>query len=218
MVDNSAGAAGHQTLTRPDGVRIAHVRVPPAPGDRRPGVMFCGGFVSDMTGTKAVFLDDLCRRRGQGYVRFDYQGHGASDGRFEDGTIGRWAEDAVAVLDEAAEGPQILVGSSMGGWMAVLAALARPERVAGLVCVAAAPDFTEDWVPGEIVLLFNTAELDTVFPAAASVEGVTVISEPTYREYPGDGVTYEVMVSMLRDPDGHIVELNNRLSPPIEWD
>jgi catechol 2,3-dioxygenase-like lactoylglutathione lyase family enzyme len=83
---------------------------------------------------------------------------------------------------------------------------------------APAPDFTEDWVPGEIVLLFNTAELDTVFPAAAAVDGVTVISEPTYREYPGDGVTYEVMVSMLRDPDGHIVELNHRLNPPIAWD
>ena len=80
------------------------------------------------------------------------------------------------------------------------------------------PDFTDDWVPGEIVLLFNTSELDAVFPRAAAVDGVTVISEPTYREYPGDGVTYEVMVSMLRDPDGHIVELNNRLNPPIEWD
>ena len=80
------------------------------------------------------------------------------------------------------------------------------------------PDFTSALVPGEIVLLFNTTELDTVFPAAAASPGVTVISPPTYREYPGDGVTYEVMVSMLRDPDGNIVELNNRLSPPIEWD
>lgn len=80
------------------------------------------------------------------------------------------------------------------------------------------PDFTTALVPGEIVLLFNTTELDTVFPAAAASPGVTVLSEPTYREYPGDGVTYQVMVSMLRDPDGHIVELNNRLSPPIDWD
>lgn len=80
------------------------------------------------------------------------------------------------------------------------------------------PAFTEDWVPGEIVLLFNTSQLDDVFPRAAAVAGVTVISPPTYREYPGEGVTYRVMVSMLRDPDGHIVELNNRLSPPIEWD
>lgn len=83
---------------------------------------------------------------------------------------------------------------------------------------APAPDFTDELVAGEIVLLFNTSELDNVFPAAADVPGVTVVSPPTYREYPGDGVTYQVMVSMLRDPDGHIVELNNRLSPPIDWD
>lgn len=83
---------------------------------------------------------------------------------------------------------------------------------------APAPDFGEDLMPGEIVLLFNTPELDTVFPAAAASEGVTVLSEPRMREYPGDGVTYRVMVSMLRDPDGHIVELNNRISPPIDWE
>lgn len=71
---------------------------------------------------------------------------------------------------------------------------------------------------GEIVLLFNTPELDTVFPAAAAVPGVTVMSEPAYREYPGDGVTFQVMVSMLRDPDGHIVELNHLISPPLQWD
>lgn len=81
------------------------------------------------------------------------------------------------------------------------------------------PDVPETgFETGEIVLLFNTPELDTVFPAAAAVPGVTVMSEPTYREYPGDGVTYEVMVSMLRDPDGHIVELNRRISPPLDWD
>lgn len=83
---------------------------------------------------------------------------------------------------------------------------------------APAPVTASDLTAGEIVLLFNTSELDTVFPAAAASEGVTVLSEPTYREYPGDGVTYRVMVSMLRDPDGHIVELNNRLSPPLDWD
>lgn len=82
---------------------------------------------------------------------------------------------------------------------------------------APAPTTSSDLTAGEIVLLFNTRELDTVFPAAAAVAGATVLSPPTYREYPGDGVTYEVMVSMLRDPDGHIVELNNRLSPPLEW-
>jgi pimeloyl-ACP methyl ester carboxylesterase len=99
-----------------------------------------------MTGTKALFLDDYCRRRGQAFVRFDYFGHGASSGDAALGTVGGWAEDAVAVLDSLTEGPQILVGSSMGGWIMVLAALARTERVRALVGVAAAPDFTEDLV------------------------------------------------------------------------
>lgn len=111
-----------------------------------PGVMFCGGFMSDMTGTKATALEAHCRRTGRAYVRFDYAGHGASGGAFRDGTIGAWRDDALAVLDRVANGPQILVGSSMGGWIVLLLALARPERIAGLVGVAAAPDFTEDLI------------------------------------------------------------------------
>jgi pimeloyl-ACP methyl ester carboxylesterase len=107
------------------------------------GILFLPGFRSDMTGTKATFLDDFCAARGLGYVRFDYAGHGASSGRFEDGTIGAWAEDAIAVIDRVTDGPLILVGSSMGGWLMLLAALARPERIAGLVGLAPAPDFTE---------------------------------------------------------------------------
>ncbi len=111
---------------------------------KSPGVMFLGGFMSDMTGTKAVALEAHCRRVGRAYVRFDYSGHGASGGAFSDGTIGQWRDDALAVLDGIAQGPQILVGSSMGGWQMLLAALARPARVTGLVGIAAAPDFTED--------------------------------------------------------------------------
>ena len=111
-----------------------------------PGVMFCGGFMSDMTGTKATALEAHCRRKGRAFVRFDYSGHGASGGAFRDGTIGGWRDDALAVLDRVASGPQVLVGSSMGGWIVLLLALARPERVAGLVGVAAAPDFTEDLI------------------------------------------------------------------------
>ena len=111
-----------------------------------PGVMFCGGFMSDMTGTKATALEAHCRRTGRAFVRFDYSGHGASGGAFRDGTIGLWRDDALAVLDRVASGPQVLVGSSMGGWIVLLLALARPERVAGLVGVAAAPDFTEDLI------------------------------------------------------------------------
>lgn len=109
-----------------------------------PGVVFLPGFKSDMTGTKAVALRDWCLRRRRAFTRFDYSGHGRSTGKFEDGTIGRWAADAVAILDQVTSGPQILVGSSMGGWMALLAARARPERIAALVGIAAAPDFTED--------------------------------------------------------------------------
>ena len=111
-----------------------------------PGVVFLGGFRSDMTGTKASFLEEYCRRRGHAFVRFDYFGHGASSGDFALGTIGRWAADTVAVLDALTEGPQILVGSSMGGWIMLLAALARTERIQALIGVAAAPDFTEDLV------------------------------------------------------------------------
>lgn len=131
-----------QILTRGEGVTIAYHRRP----GRGPGVMFLGGFMSDMTGTKAVALEAFCRARGQAFLRFDYQGHGQSSGRFEEGCIGTWSQDAIAALDELSEGPQILVGSSMGGWIMLLAALARPARVAALVGIAAAPDFvTRMW-------------------------------------------------------------------------
>lgn len=123
-----------------DGRSIAYHRS----AGRAPGVVFLGGYASDMTGTKAVALEAHVRARGHAFLRFDYRGHGQSSGRFEDGTIGRWRDDALAALDALTEGPQILVGSSMGGWIALLLALARPDRVAGLVGIAAAPDFTED--------------------------------------------------------------------------
>ncbi len=133
-----------ETLSRADGTTIAyHKTAGDKTAKRGPGLVFLGGFVSDMTGTKAMALEAHAQTSGQDFVRFDYLGHGASSGHFEDGTIGRWAEDATAVLDELTEGPQILIGSSMGGWIMLLTALARPERVAGLVGVAAAPDFTE---------------------------------------------------------------------------
>lgn len=107
-----------------------------------PGVVFLGGFMSDMEGSKALKLEDHCRTAGRAFVRFDYQGHGQSSGAFADGTIGLWLQDALAVIDSLTEGPQILVGSSMGGWISLLAAKARPGRVKGLVGIAAAPDFT----------------------------------------------------------------------------
>lgn len=107
------------------------------------GIVFLGGFRSDMQGTKAVWLQEWARRTGRPFLRFDYSGHGDSSGRFEDGCIGDWLEDARAVIEAVAQGPQVLVGSSMGGWISLLLARAMPQRVAGLVTIAAAPDFTE---------------------------------------------------------------------------
>ena len=127
-------------LTTAQGRQIAHHRTP----GNGPGIVFLGGFRSDMTGTKAEHLHNWARAQGRAFVRFDYSGHGQSSGRFEDGCIGDWAEDACAVLDHLTTGPQILVGSSMGGWIALLLAKQRRDRVCGLVGIAAAPDFTED--------------------------------------------------------------------------
>ncbi|MGH6932954.1 MAG: alpha/beta hydrolase [Dongiaceae bacterium] len=103
-------------------------------------------FASDMAGTKANALAEWAENRGQPMIRFDYFGHGQSSGVLRDGSIGRWSQDALAVLDQLTHGPQILVGSSMGGWIMLLLALQRPERMAGLVGIAAAPDFTEDLI------------------------------------------------------------------------
>ncbi|MCW5729801.1 MAG: alpha/beta hydrolase [Alphaproteobacteria bacterium] len=126
-------------LARADASTIAYRRL----AGKGPGVIFLGGFRSDMEGTKALALEAACRARGRAFLRFDYSGHGRSGGNFIEGTIGQWLDDALAVIDRLTEGPQILVGSSMGGWIALLAARARPARLAGLIGIAAAPDFTE---------------------------------------------------------------------------
>lgn len=127
---------------REDGARIAHRRV----GGQSPTVVFLGGLSSDMTGTKATHLHAWCRARGQAYLRFDYQGHGASSGKFVDGTIGSWRDDALAVIEGCSEGPLILVGSSMGAWIMLLVAGALSRRVHALIGLAAAPDFTEELI------------------------------------------------------------------------
>jgi pimeloyl-ACP methyl ester carboxylesterase len=127
-------------IVRDGGARLAYAAHPGA----GPTVVFLGGYASDMTGTKAGHLEGWCRDRGRAFLRFDYQGHGLSSGRLVDGTIGAWRDDALAVLRECTAGPLLLVGSSMGAWIMLLAALAMPERIHALVGVAAAPDFTED--------------------------------------------------------------------------
>ena len=128
------------TLPAPDGTPLAFRRLP----GTGPGVVFLGGFHSDMTGSKAEYLASWCAARGTTFLRMDYSGHGASGGRFEDGTIGRWAADAEAALLALTDGPQVIVGSSMGGWIALLLALRHPARVRALVGIAPAPDFTEE--------------------------------------------------------------------------
>ncbi len=127
-------------LTCDNGRRIAYHQT----AGRGPGVVFLGGFKSDMEGTKAIHLEDWARARGVAFLRLDYSGHGQSSGEFTEGSIGEWAEDAQAVIDAVCEGPQVLVGSSMGGWIALLLAGRIPERIAAMVGIAAAPDFTED--------------------------------------------------------------------------
>lgn len=109
-----------------------------------PGIVFLGGFMSDMDGTKALFLEKYAKLNGFSYLRFDYSGHGKSSGSFIEGSIGSWYEDAVEIINKVTVGPQILVGSSMGGWISLLIAKRLPNKVSGLVTIAGAPDFTED--------------------------------------------------------------------------
>ncbi len=127
-------------LETPEGRRLAYHKSEGV----GPCVVFLGGLKSDMEGTKAVHLEAWARARGRAFLRFDYSGHGESSGRFEDGCIGDWHEDTLAAVETLCEGPIVVVGSSMGGWQALLLARALPERIAGMVTIAAAPDFTED--------------------------------------------------------------------------
>lgn len=129
-----------QFFDGPNGRRLAYHLTP----GKGPMMVFLGGFKSDMEGTKAVHLEGVCESEGRGFLRFDYSGHGQSSEDFTDGCIGDWTEDAVAILQGVTEGPLLLIGSSMGGWISLLCAKRIPERIAGMVTIAAAPDFTED--------------------------------------------------------------------------
>ncbi len=178
-------------LTCGDGAAIAYHHLPGA----SPGVMFCTGLMSDMTGDKALCLEDFCRRRGQGFIRFDYRGHGASSGDIAAGTIGEWADDTVAILDEVTKGPQVLVGSSMGGWIMLLAALRRPRRVVGLLGIAAAADFTED-----------------LFASGLTVAQKQAIERQGFTEIPSDysDQPYIITKALIDDGRRHLV-LRNKI-------
>ena len=177
---------------RGDGVELAWRRR----AGRGPGVVFLGGFNSDMTGTKAEELSAFCAAEGRAFLRFDYSGHGASGGRFVDGTIGRWAEDAACALDRLTEGPQVLVGSSMGGWIALLLALRRPGRVAALVGIAAAPDFT--------------ARIVETLPAEARE---AIAREGVWRRPSGYGDPYPITRALLEEGERHMLLSGGRPIP-----
>ncbi len=149
-------------LDRGDGVALAFAHLPGS----APTIVFLPGFRSDMQGSKALFLREHCAARGQAMLRLDYSGHGESGGAFTDGSIGQWTEDAARVIDARVGGDMILIGSSMGGWIALLLALRFGPRVAGLIGIAAAPDFTENlmWdsmMPAERDALMRDGSIST---------------------------------------------------------
>jgi len=184
------------TLATRAGASLAYAHTP----GLTPGVLFCPGFYSDMMGSKALALEAWCRAQGRQFTRFDYFGHGASSGDIRLGTIGRWRDDTVAVLDAVAEGPQIVVGSSMGGWLMLLAALARPDRVAGLVGIAAAPDFTERMLAEE----FTPAMRETLQARGA-------IELPSGYD---DGSPYHISLDFLEEARQHQLLVGRTI--PIE--
>ncbi|MFM7344318.1 MAG: alpha/beta hydrolase [Tagaea sp.] len=174
--------------------RIAYRRI----RGKSPGIVFCTGFMSEMTGSKAVAIEAFACDRGHACLRFDYSGHGESGGSFEEGTIGSWFADAVAAFDALTEGPQIVVGSSMGGWIALLLARARPARVAGLVGIAPAPDFTEDLIWGPMPA-----------PKRAELLAKGVLYEPSdYGEKP-----YAITAKLIEDGRNHLL-----LRGPLAYD
>lgn len=176
-----------ETIDSSSGARVAFHHTPGV----EPGVLFCTGFRSDMTGGKALALEHWCRREGRQFTRFDYGGHGASSGRFEDGTIGAWLDDALCVLDRVCAGPQVVVGSSMGGWMMLLLALARPRRIAGLLGIASAPDFTR-----------------TLLEQRLSADQRRQLNETGYCDIDNqydDGQPYRIGRALVEEADSHLL-------------
>jgi pimeloyl-ACP methyl ester carboxylesterase len=173
--------------------RIA-VRARPGRG---PGLFWLSGFNSDMKGTKAVALDAWAAEQGRACVRFDYSGHGESGGRFIDGTIGRWLEDSLAVFETFCRGPQVVIGSSMGGWMALLLAreiakrTGSPASLAGLVLIAPAPDFTEE-------LMWKG--FSRKIRAEIESKGVWLRPSPY-----GDGAPYPITRALIEEGRNHLL-------------
>ncbi len=129
-------------ITKPDGETLAYRRSKARPSTKGAGVVYLPGFADDMNGTKALAIEEHCKQQGRAFLRFDYSGNGGSSGDFKDGTISKWTADAIFMIEQLTEGPQVLVGSSMGGWIMFHVALELKSRIVGLIGISASPDFT----------------------------------------------------------------------------
>jgi len=185
-----------QFLSLPDGSAIAYRHL----AGCEPGIVFCSGFNSNMQGTKVLALEQWACANGRQFTRFDYFGHGESSGNLEQGCIGRWRDDTLAILDRVTSGKQLLVGSSMGGWLMLLAAQARPERICGLLGLAAAPDFSQ--------------RLRANLTAAQQAQ----LNDNGYTDLPNcydDGEPYRIGRHLLEEGEDHLL-LGKAIPTPLD--
>lgn len=181
-------------LTSKHGRKLAYHQIK---GDE-PGIVFLGGFMSDMQGSKALYLEEWAKKTGRAFLRFDYSGHGQSSEKFKDGCVGDWLMDAIDLITTLTEEPQILVGSSMGGWISLLLVKYIPENIAGIVGVAAAPDFTED----SMWMGMNETQRN-------ELQSKGIIYIPSEYDDP-----YPITIRLIEDGRDHLV-LRNSLSLPF---
>ncbi|WP_109809562.1 alpha/beta fold hydrolase [Sphingosinithalassobacter portus] len=176
-----------------------------------PTIVFLPGYASDMSGSKAVALETWAKAAGRAFLRFDYSGCGESPGAFEDQTLVTWRDDALSLIDTLVSGPVVLVGSSMGGWLMLLIALARPERVAGMVGIAAAPDFT-DWG-------FSEEKKLTLLREGRIAEHSDYGDQPTIttRDFWNSGEANRVMIAPI-EFSGPVRLLHGQRDPDVPWE
>jgi pimeloyl-ACP methyl ester carboxylesterase len=189
-------------LTLPDR-RLAYQRLLGSPD--QPGIVFLGGYASDMTGTKASFLAEKCANARFSFLRFDYRGHGQSSGEFRNGTIGGWFQDVYEAVTRLTHGPQILVGSSMGGWLGLMLAARMPGRVKAFIGIAAAPDFTEElmwkqFTPEQRVKLERDGEIydETAPPGERAPVTLNLIKEARQHLLLGGPISISCPVYLLQ--------------------